>query len=227
MSAELANIDLASEETKKLLQLHSLDGCAFAVLLVMREALSNAVIHGSRVNADKTVDYALELRDATITLRVRDEGEGFPWRDRGSRTPEPDSTSGRGMLIMRQYFDEVAYNERGNAIVLKKHIQKGACMRDIQNAGSTAVIKPGRDIVSSMANEFKTELKGLVDQGIQELTMDLEGVEMIDSIGMGLLIAAHNSLVKAGGKLRVVNPSQDILGLMRTMRLDKHFEVVA
>ena len=57
--------------------------------------------------------------------------------------------------------------------------------------------------------------------------MDLDGVELIDSIGMGLLIAAHNSLMKNGGKLKVVNPSEDILRLLRTMRLDKHFEVLS
>ncbi len=227
MSAELANIDRASEETSNLLQRHSLEACSFAVLLGMREALSNAVLHGSGANPEKSVHYALELHDGTIILRVQDEGEGFAWRDAACQVPEPSSTRGRGMAILHRYFDEVAYNEPGNVIVLTKHFQKGACMSDIQNTGNAAVVKPGRDIVSSMANEFKSELKGLVDQGVKELTMDLNGVEMIDSIGMGLLIAAHNSLVKAGGKLRVINPTQDILGLMRTMRLDKHFEVVA
>lgn len=227
MSAELANIDRASEESSSLLQRHSLEACSFVVLLGMREALSNAVLHGSRADPKKTVDYALELHDGTIIVRVQDEGEGFAWRDAACQVPDPGSTRGRGMVIMHHYFDEVAYNERGNVIVLKKHFQKGACMSDIQNTGNTAVVKPGRDIVSSMANAFKAELKNLLDQGIKDLTMDLDGVEMIDSIGMGLLIAAHNSLAKVGGALRVINPSPDILGLMRTMRLDKHFEVVA
>lgn len=100
-------------------------------------------------------------------------------------------------------------------------------MSEVQHSGEAAVVKPGRDIVSSMAQEFKVELKELADKGVKDLTVDLAGVEMIDSIGMGLLIAAHNSLAKNGGKLRVANPSDDILRLLRTMRLDKHFEVDA
>jgi anti-anti-sigma regulatory factor len=46
-----------------------------------------------------------------------------------------------------------------------------------------------------------------------------------DSTGIGLLIAAHNSLRKVGGKLPVIHASPDILELFQTMRIHQHFSV--
>jgi anti-anti-sigma factor len=87
-------------------------------------------------------------------------------------------------------------------------------------------VRPGPDLVASMAGEFKSELKALLDEGIKDLVIDLAGVEMVDSVGLGVLIATHNSLRQAGGQLTVANPSPDIQSLFRTTRLDKHFKVL-
>ncbi len=87
------------------------------------------------------------------------------------------------------------------------------------------VIKPGKDIVASMVDEFRKKLLILIDKGNNDLGIDLTGVEMIDSVGLGVLIATHNSLRKTGGKLTVTNVSKDIYGLFKTMRLDQHFEI--
>jgi anti-sigma B factor antagonist len=88
------------------------------------------------------------------------------------------------------------------------------------------VIKPGKDIVASMADGFRTDLLKAVNSGVNKLNIDLEGVEMVDSVGIGVLVAAHNSLNKAGGSMAVSNASEDICKLFRTMRLDQHFQVV-
>ncbi len=100
-------------------------------------------------------------------------------------------------------------------------------MSEIQRLDEQTIIKPGRDIISTVAQEFKEELQSLIDEGIKQLAIDMVEVVMIDSVGLGILIEAHNSLNNQGGKLRVSNVSQDILNLFKTMRLDRHFEVIA
>jgi anti-anti-sigma factor len=90
---------------------------------------------------------------------------------------------------------------------------------------NTAVIKPECDIVASKAKEFRDELKALITAGAVELTIDLGSVEMVDSVGLGVFIAAQNSLVEVDGKLTVCNVSDDICKLFKTMRLDQHFAV--
>jgi len=89
----------------------------------------------------------------------------------------------------------------------------------------TNVVKPGKDLVASMAEDFKKKLVTVVKKGLDELIIDLSGVEIVDSIGLGLMIATHNSLNKQGGKLSIINASEDVFHLFKTMRLDQHFEV--
>ena len=86
-------------------------------------------------------------------------------------------------------------------------------------------VKLDKDIIASMAVDFRDKLLKLVKEGIEELTLDLKQVKMIDSVGLGVIIAAHNSLRGIGGKLTVKNVSNDIYRLFKTMRLDQHFEV--
>jgi anti-anti-sigma factor len=98
-------------------------------------------------------------------------------------------------------------------------------MAEADKKRTSKVITPGRDIVASMAEDFKGRLIDQVKTGLKELVIDLSGVEVIDSIGLGVVIATHNSLKNAGGKLKIINASEDIFRLFETMRLDQHFNV--
>jgi anti-anti-sigma factor len=95
----------------------------------------------------------------------------------------------------------------------------------IQNNGEIR-IRPGGDIVASMARDFKKELLSLLDSKPTDLIIDLEGVEMIDSVGLGVLIATYNSIRETGGKLVLINSTAEICKLFKSMRLDKHFTVI-
>jgi anti-anti-sigma factor len=88
-----------------------------------------------------------------------------------------------------------------------------------------SVIKPSRNLVGVYVQELRQSLKSLVEQGVRELVIDLTGVEMVDSTGIGLLVSAHNSLKKAGGQLEVINSSKDLLDMFRWMRLHQHFSI--
>ena len=82
------------------------------------------------------------------------------------------------------------------------------------------------DLVSTVTDEVREELKKMVVEGVTEVRLDMAKTEVIDSIGLGLVISLHNSLAKAGGSLSVVNLSPDIQGLFRNMRLDRHVTVI-
>jgi anti-anti-sigma factor len=98
-------------------------------------------------------------------------------------------------------------------------------MSEVTHTGNAIVVKPGQDIVAAMVQDFRAELKELVQQAPEQLILDLSGVQMIDSLGIGLLISAHNSLEKEGKQLSLVNASDNLLGLFRSMRLDQHFKI--
>jgi anti-anti-sigma regulatory factor len=42
---------------------------------------------------------------------------------------------------------------------------------------------------------------------------------------LGLLLSAYNSLSKVQGKFAVVNASDEILDLLRTLRIHQHFPI--
>ena len=98
-------------------------------------------------------------------------------------------------------------------------------VKTIRDADKRAEVKLNGDVIASRADELRSELKKLMGEGVSEVTLNMTGVEVVDSIGLGLLISAHNSLAKAGGKLVVSNVSRDIHELLRNMRLDRHFTV--
>ena len=97
----------------------------FAVELLIREALTNAVVHGCRQNPDKQVRCCLRLRAGRLLVVVADEGAGFDWRSaRGARAGIPDS-SGRGMEILHRYANHVHFNDRGNVVTMIKQLERG------------------------------------------------------------------------------------------------------
>jgi anti-anti-sigma factor len=87
------------------------------------------------------------------------------------------------------------------------------------------VVRPGIDIVASMAEDFKRELLSAINDRPSDFVIDLAGVEMVDSVGIGVIIATHNTLEQAGRNLKVINVSKDVFGLFSTMRLNRRFTI--
>jgi anti-anti-sigma factor len=98
-------------------------------------------------------------------------------------------------------------------------------MMEISKNKDQFIVKPGVDVVASIAKEFRSKLNGLIQESPKILVIDLSGVKMVDSVGIGIIIATHNSLSKSGGKLKVTNVADDIFKLFITMRLDHHFTI--
>ena len=96
----------------------------FAVNLGMREALANAVRHGNKFATDKLVTMELDVtREKWLRLIIHDQGKGFDWIHTQNQTAPAEADHGRGMSIMRTYFDRFSYNEKGNTLYLEKQIQ--------------------------------------------------------------------------------------------------------
>jgi serine/threonine-protein kinase RsbW len=94
---------------------------AFGVDMAVREAVTNAVLHGNKQELEKTVELRLESAANALEITVRDHGAGF---DPGS-VPDPTEaqnllkTSGRGILFMNTFMDEVQWlrHDKGGTVV--------------------------------------------------------------------------------------------------------------
>lgn len=96
---------------------------AFAVKLAMEEGLSNAIRHGNHCDPGKKVRVHFDVDDRRVALTIADEGEGFD----PDSLPDPttdenlEKPSGRGVMLMLAYMDEVQYSEHGSKVHMVKH----------------------------------------------------------------------------------------------------------
>jgi serine/threonine-protein kinase RsbW len=102
---------------------HCVTGEETAVELALREALSNAVVHGNRLDAHKLVHVRCRCKVGKgISITVSDQGQGFD----PSAVPDPlsvdnlEADHGRGIHIMKLLMDEVSFEQRGTEVRMRK-----------------------------------------------------------------------------------------------------------
>jgi anti-sigma regulatory factor (Ser/Thr protein kinase)/CheY-like chemotaxis protein len=107
-------------------------------MYAFREVLMNAMEHGGGFDPDQVVEVTAVRTARTMVFYLQDPGPGFDasalahaavgrpddplgvTRARAERGLRP---GGFGLLITRQVVDEVIHNERGNEVILIKHLR--------------------------------------------------------------------------------------------------------
>lgn len=86
------------------------------------EGAMNAIKHGNKYDLTKRVHLTVTVDSVQLTIKIRDEGAGFDPGD----VPSPFEgdnlfrDSGRGILMMNAYMDEVSHNSDGTELTLRK-----------------------------------------------------------------------------------------------------------
>jgi serine/threonine-protein kinase RsbW len=84
---------------------------AFGLDMAIREAVTNAVMHGNKQDEAKEVRVNIKSSPEAIEISVHDEGQGF----NPTEVPDPTAaenimkSSGRGIFFMRNFVDEVEW----------------------------------------------------------------------------------------------------------------------
>jgi len=89
--------------------------------LAISEGLSNAMVHGNKLDPKKNVIITLNCFDDKIEISIKDNGKGFN-PDEVPDPTHPDNLlrdSGRGIYIMRSFIDDVQYNFTSDGTELK------------------------------------------------------------------------------------------------------------
>ena len=87
---------------------------AFGIDMAVREAVTNAVVHGNEQDEQKAVELTLKSSPEAVEISVHDQGQGF----NPEEVPDPTEsenilkTSGRGIFFMRTFMDEVTWSIR-------------------------------------------------------------------------------------------------------------------
>jgi serine/threonine-protein kinase RsbW len=92
------------------------------IRISFREAMVNAMKHGNKMDPSKKVEVDVKISAKELYFRVKNEGEGFD----PNSIPDPLAPenilkdSGRGVLMMRDTFDSVSYEDNARVIILEK-----------------------------------------------------------------------------------------------------------
>jgi serine/threonine-protein kinase RsbW len=99
----------------------------FAVDMAIREAVTNAVVHGNKQDESKKVMVSFSRSPNTVEIVVRDQGHGFDPEGVADPTDPQNllKASGRGILFMRTFMDEVEWlehDEGGTVVKMTKRL---------------------------------------------------------------------------------------------------------
>lgn len=97
----------------------------------------------------------------------------------------------------------------------------------IERSGVRSLVTLNGDLTASLIPDLQAALKKELDGETSEIVFDLEKTVMLDSSGIGLLIAACNSISRKQGKIQVIKVSSEIRHLLQSMRLISRLNVSA
>lgn len=96
------------------------------IRLSLDELGTNAIKHGNKEDAQKSVTISYSLFSDRLEITIEDEGEGFDL----NKVPDPTASdrllvpSGRGVFLAQQLMDRVEYCGCGNRVVFTKFLTK-------------------------------------------------------------------------------------------------------
>src|SRR5438445_5231044 len=91
--------------------------------------------------------------------------------------------------------------------------------------GITVVGLDGRIVLGEETSNLRESVKNLVSGGKKKLVLDMKNVTMIDSSGLGALVAAYSSAKSGGATLRLCNLGAHFDQLLQITKLLTVFEV--
>ena len=101
------------------------DEALFGLDLAVREAVTNAVLHGNQQDESVPVEIGVTGAGAELVVTIRDRGRGFDPAQVADPTSEENllKANGRGILFMRTFMDDVWWErhpEGGTVVRLTK-----------------------------------------------------------------------------------------------------------
>ena len=94
-----------------------------------------------------------------------------------------------------------------------------------RNEGDCTVVVVGGEIDVYTAPTRREQLIDLVSSGQYDLVVDMEGVEFLDSTGLGVLVGGLKRVRAHEGSLRLVCTQERILKIFRITGLTKVFPI--
>jgi anti-sigma B factor antagonist len=140
---------------------------------------------------------------------------------------------GRSLIVVRTESHETA---RVACVILDRMGITGTTSAGVDADKMRATTRPtgkgitvleihGRNMQGEGNIVLRDAVQDLLARGNTKVILNLSQVEHIDSAGIGELVRSHTSLRKAGGQLKLLNPSAKIREMLQMSMLHKVFDL--
>lgn len=90
----------------------------------------------------------------------------------------------------------------------------------VRNSGYCGMISVSGSLDLATVAQLNQALEWLCRQSHHQITIDVSGVNFIDSSGLAAFVHAHQTLTAAGGRLALAHPSRPVQRLLSLTGLD-------
>lgn len=96
----------------------------------------------------------------------------------------------------------------------------------LQANGDTLRISAVKELSATSSNSFRDETRRAFVEGQTNIEIDLSQTTVVDSCGLGVLVALHKTASSRGGALRLLNPNPAVQQILELTRMHRIFEVI-
>ena len=94
-----------------------------------------------------------------------------------------------------------------------------------RQSDQVTVVELSGEIDVSCAPQLKDLLLGLLDEGKNQLLVDLGNVSFMDSTALGIFANAFKRAQRAGGDIKFANPREELRRVFSITQTDKIFSI--
>jgi anti-sigma B factor antagonist len=137
---------------------------------------------------------------------------------------------GHSVIVVRTEFKEVAgaASEVLDRLGLGKQATTvvGKTEANLRSVGDVMVVDArGRIAFGDGVNNLREAIAGALAGGAKKVVLNLQGVDYIDSSGMGEIVRSHMAVKKQGGQLKLAGANRLVTDVFKATSMNKVFEL--
>ena len=94
----------------------------------------------------------------------------------------------------------------------------------IKYQNQNAILRISGDILGDDRIQLNEKIQELFDGGVKNMVLNLKDVGLMDSVGLGMLVAVHTSLKRQGTQLVFSNVGKSVEYLLTITKLNRAFD---
>jgi anti-sigma B factor antagonist len=137
---------------------------------------------------------------------------------------------GHSVIVVRTESSQIAasackiLDQLGLSIERRATPNSTVTSRQLKGAVVAHIV--GKIALSEGTGLLRNTIRNFLEHGHNQILLNLEDVDFIDSAGLGELVRTHASIRSRGGELKLVNPSTHVRQLLRITKLDRVFDIL-